>query len=370
MPSINDIVQVAEALEKCPVTVVRDRCIAVRNRNASCRRCVDACTFGAVTVSPNEIAVSPSACVGCGACVGACPTEALSLAESDAQSVRERGAASIEANDGIAAVACARIASKRQAAPERFAELPCLAAVDETLLITLAAAGAAQIDLIDGNCATCKHQSCMVASFDVLEDAERALALHGCATRLERMTGFPAEMRGEEAGESYGSTRRGFFTEAAGAARETVRTTAKATIENELGYAVSEQSIGARLRVTESGTMPQLDMPRHEAVLNALDRLGIPEQGTLDSRLFATVSIDASKCNACGMCAVFCPTGALVRNASDKPSDPIRFFEFSAADCVQCGLCVDVCWKEALVLSPRVDVAELYDFEPRTFPLK
>ena len=146
-------------------------------------------------------------------------------------------------------------------------------------------------------------------------------------------------------------------------------TAAKTTIAQELGYADQDTVIGERLRVSDSGALPYIDVKRHEVVINAMDALGEPVADAVSSRCFGTVEIDVQKCNACGMCATFCPTGALRRHVSEKRGDPIRALEFSACDCVQCGLCVDVCWKEALALNAEVSTAELFEFEPRTFNL-
>lgn len=369
MPSIDDIVQVAEALEKSPIIVVRDRCIAVRNRNASCRRCVEACPADAISVQANDVKLLGADCIACGACVAACPTEALAPTQPTDAELRSAAVASIQGNDGRAVVACARIAAKRQVPSDRFAEVPCLPRVSETLVVDLVAQGADEVVLVDGNCATCKHGICVPAIDDAVHRADVLLATHGSDVRVTRRTGFPDDMRADDAQVRYGSTRRGFFSDAAAAAKETAKAAAKTTIESELGYKLGELSIGERLRVTQEGTLPQLRMPSHEAAINALDVIGIPESGAIESRLFGSVAIDTKKCNACGMCAVFCPTGALSRNPADKPSDPIRFFEFSASDCVQCGVCVDVCWKGALTLSTSVEATELYDFEPRTFKL-
>lgn len=366
MPSVNDIVAVAEALEKSPIAVIRDRCVAVRNRNATCRACVDACPTGAIAVRANEVTLDVHACVNCGACAPSCPTEALVTLQPSAQAVLDAAVSSM-GDSGRTVIACARIAAKRQADPSRFAEVPCLSYVDETLLVELAARKADTVLLVDGNCATCKFHNCLPALNEAVGQAQGLLAVHGSDTGIERVTGFPDDLRENAQAGEQGSTRRGFFSEAVGAARKTAMTAAKTTLENELGYRVGEPSIGERLRVTEAGTLPQLRMGRHEAALNALDVIGQPGGGVIESRLFASVSIDRSACNACGMCAVFCPTGALRRNPPDAPSDPVEYLEFSAADCVGCGLCADVCWKDALTLTKAVDVAELYDFEPRLF---
>lgn len=34
----------------------------------------------------------------------------------------------------------------------------------------------------------------------------------------------------------------------------------------------------------------------------------------IDTRLFGSVHVDAEACSSCGMCAVFCPTGALKKS--------------------------------------------------------
>ena len=367
MPTIDDIARVAESLEKSPVIVVRDRCVAVRNRNASCRKCVHACPVGAIDVTANELTLSASTCIACGACAAACPTEALvPVAPTDGDLLRD-AQSTADRNGGTAVIACARIASKRIADPQRFAEVPCLSRVDEALVVQLVAGGASSVLLVDGNCATCKHRVCVPAMEAAVLHADSLLEAHGSDVRVQRRTGFPDDMAAESTDGLYGATRRGFFSQAAGAAKETALSAAKAKLESELGYKVDEPSIGARLRVTADGTLPQLSMARHEAAINALYALGQPDGCDLKTRLFGTVDIDVGKCNACGMCAVFCPTGALSRDPADKPSDKLRYFEFSAADCVQCGLCADVCWKGALKLSATVPADELYDFEPRTF---
>ena len=119
--------------------------------------------------------------------------------------------------------------------------------------------------------------------------------------------------------------------------------------------------------MTKDGTLPLIRTPRHDATINALDALGEPQVESLESRVFGSVSVNSEKCNSCGMCAMFCPTGALRRDPADELGAPLRYLEFSACECVQCGLCADVCWKDALALSPRVSTEQLFDFEPVVF---
>ena len=369
MPNINDIVQIAEAMGKSPVVVVPERCAAVRNRNATCRTCIDVCQADAIEVRANELNLNASLCVACGACATVCPTEALlSVAPPDAELARSAAEAAV-ANDGTAVFACARMAAKRVADPALFAEVPCMARVDESMVLSLVSHGAMDVLLVDGNCATCKYGACDAAIAETVEQANRLLEVHGSAVRVRRASAFPDSLLADDTQGMYGATRRGFFSDAAGAAKDTVVTAARTTIEQELGYA-DRRTIGERLRVSDTGEMAQFPMPRHEVAINALDAIGAPTAERVESRLFGTVDIDINRCNACGMCAVFCPTGALRRDPAEKALAALKYLEFSACECVQCGLCVDVCWKEALTLSNSVPADELYDFEPRTFHMK
>lgn len=369
MPNINDLMNMAEALEKSPVIVVHDRCVVVRNRNATCRKCVKACQVEAIDVYANQIELDAGACMACGACTAVCPTEALvSVSPLDADLYRAAAQSALE-NDGQAVIACARISSKRQGDPSKYVEVPCLARLDESIVLDLVAHGVSDVLFVDGTCSTCKYQSCVPFIDLTVQYANELIAGQGGSARVSRVSSFPENLLLESAEGVFGSTRRGFFSDAATMAKETAMAAAKATIEQELGFVQEETPIGERLRVTESGTMPRLSMRRHDATINAMDMIGPPCADFIDTRRFGSVDIDIVKCNACGMCAVFCPTGALMRDEAEKLGAELRYLEFSACDCVQCGLCADVCWKGALKLSSTVSLDELFDFEPRRFDL-
>ena len=370
MPNINEIMQVAEALEKSPVVVLRDRCVAVRNRNATCRKCTAVCQVDAIYIAANEISLDAGMCMGCGACTSVCPTEALVPAVPTDAVLAESAANAAALRDGRALFACARIASKRLADPACYAEVPCLARMEESVLLDLVAHGVTQVAFVDGTCDTCKYRACVPTIDATVINANELLEAQGSDVRVQRVSEFPADVLIDSAEGKFGSTRRGFFSEAAGAAKETAMVAAKTTIEQELGYAAPEVAIGERLRVTADGSMPRLDMPRHNRTINAMDAIGLSVARDIHTRRFGSVAIDMEKCNACGMCAVFCSTGALKRDETDSASKPLRFLEFSACECVQCGLCADVCWKGALKLSDVVSTEQLFDFEPVVFDLK
>ena len=73
MSLINGLLALLGEIESDAIAVHEERCISVRNRNADCLRCVDACTSGALAYCGNELAVEPDRCIGCGMCSQACP---------------------------------------------------------------------------------------------------------------------------------------------------------------------------------------------------------------------------------------------------------------------------------------------------------
>ena len=159
MPNLVDIVEVAEALESKAVYLASDRCVVVRNRHASCAKCSDACPTGSVFAADNVLELDAEGCVACGACTTVCPVEALIPLRPLDEDLASSVAAGVAATDGQAVFACARIASKRLADPAKFAEVPCLARMEESVLLGLAARGVSDIVLVDGTCATCKFRA-------------------------------------------------------------------------------------------------------------------------------------------------------------------------------------------------------------------
>ena len=364
---MKDIIDVAQALESKAVRVVADRCVVVRNRNASCRRCVKACPADAITVRGNDLTLDNHACVSCGACTVVCPVEALVPLDPTDADLAAGAARSASALDGTAVIACARMAAKDVGDPSKYAMVPCMARVDEVLLVELAAAGIERVVLVDGTCRTCKYRDTSAGVDEAVAQAQALIAAQGGSAIIERASEFPAQAVLEDRASLYGQERRGFFTRSTKRAREASVKTAEVMVFKEFEQRMP--SLRERLGVTASGAMPWLTAQRRERLMDSLDQIGAPVQDTVSSRQFATVSIDEEKCSACGMCAVFCPTGAL-KKSDEKPEDGVgSYLEFQAFDCVNCRVCADVCMKKCLKTSTEISTEELFDFEPRLIHL-
>ena len=367
MPNLIDIVEVAEALESQAVFLAPDRCTVVRNRHSSCRKCSDACPTDAVGAVDNVLSLDSELCVACGACTVVCPTEALIPLQPLDEDLAEAIANAVVAAGGRAVFACARIASKHLGDPSKFAEVPCLARMEESVLLELAARDVRDILLVDGTCSTCKFRANVPGIDATVASANQLLAAQGSDIRVERASAFPDDVLLEDKRSLLGASRRGFFSQAKGTALTAAEKTVEVAFIKKGGAAA--QTLRERLRMSDAGTLPQFNPVRRMHVLDAMDSLGPSVVPEIDTRLFGSVQIDAEACSSCGMCAVFCPTGALKKSDLVPEEGEGSFLEFSASDCVQCNLCADACLKSCLEVSSVVSTDELFDFEPRLIHL-
>ena len=100
-----------------------------------------------------------------------------------------------------------------------------------------------------------------------------------------------------------------------------------------------------------------LHVPAERAgLLNAIGKLGQPQPVPLD---LPRVQVKESDCTACGLCAKFCPTGALRFQNNES-----RFaLDFIAAACVDCGICEKACTTQAVSLTHDLPLQEFVDIK-------
>lgn len=164
----------------------------------------------------------------------------------------------------------------------------------------------------------------------------------------------------------------------------------------------------ARVLTAPSGKLKQTTPERVDRILNCLfdcyeerlarrDQTNVHEGGDgvsderitemlttpFSSRIFSHVRI-LKTCNGCGLCATFCPTGALRSSGIQETDDlntgprvalihdmPKQTLTFRCNDCVSCKVCADSCPRNAITFDPHVTLDELFSldhitvFDPR-----
>ena len=369
MPNLNDIMEMMNALETKAVITAPTRCVAVRNRHSSCRKCADVCLADCITIDKNELEIDAGACVACGACIAVCPTQALISVDPMEEELAAAVADTTRAADGVTVIACARKAARQTGDPDKYAVVPCLARMDEALLVELAARGIQDIHLVDGTCRTCKYRATVPSIDDTVASARELLATVGADTVITRSDDFPPEAKVADLHKAVGAARREFFTSTGHYAKDVAKSAAEKMVNDklrQLKLQKEEQSLREKLGVKAgAGKMPTIDAGRNLAILDAMARIGEPVEPEMFTRIFGDIEIDPEVCNGCNMCVMFCPTDALRKSLDKHPDEGRAYVEFSMADCTQCNLCADACLKKCIEIIPVVNTAELFDFEPR-----
>lgn len=405
---MDNILGLFEKLESQSLAVQPNRCVVVRNRNASCRRCAEACPTGAILVEGNDLAVAPERCVGCGTCATVCPTAALESKKPDDKELLRAAVAAMQANDGAAVImdAAMQAAAEGKYDPAKVTVVKSLGRVDESLIAVLAAGGATSIALVAGPVEEANvkasapvgagdkavegtasgeeavespaidaagMQNVSVAEADaadagtdaadavpdraaqlVCDTAALLLETWGSDVSVKLTTKLPRSVRRSEPAE-FDTGRRGFFSSMRDEARAAAAITAEHVVREKLG--VEEEEEPKFAKVAEDGTLPHFLPERRGRLLLALSNLREPEDIMIDTRLFGHVIIDGEKCTSCQMCATFCPTEA-IRKFGDaataaETGKPFGIDHYTGR-CVQCHCCEDICPTGALTLSTDV----------------
>lgn len=344
-----------EKLESQSLAVQPSRCVVVRNRNASCRRCAEACPTGAIRVEGNDLAVAPEHCVGCGTCATVCPTAALESKKPDDKELLRAAVAAMQANDGAAVImdAAMQAVAEGKYDPAKVVVVKSLGRVDESLIAVLAAGGATSIVLVAGPVEDASAASDRTAQL-VCDTAALLLETWGSDVSVKLTSKLPRSVRRTEPAE-FDTGRRGFFSSVRDEARAAAAITAEHVVREKLGAEEPEEPKFAK--VAEDGTLPHFLPERRGRLLLALSNLGSPEDVMIDTRLFGHVIIDGEKCTSCQMCATFCPTEA-IRKFGDaataaETGKPFGIDHYTGR-CVQCHCCEDICPAGALTLSTDV----------------
>lgn len=354
------------------VVVRRQRCVRARNRHASCRRCVDACTSGCISLEDGEPVVDLDRCVGCGTCCTACPTCALEAANPNDASLFARAEAAMRAAGGTAVLASERaldayggaahggLGGARAYDPAKVVPVANLGRVEETLIVRLVVAGATGVVLVqapqdpsgpgkerDATGGEREAAGARTARL-VCESANAVLAAWGSPVRARVVESLPPCVAPEE----DPSHRPPAPSSAASPSSAGAATEARAP----RAHVPADPADEIPMKVMKDGTLPHFTPDRRERLLDALFDMGEPADVAFRSRLWGHVSIDLDRCTGCRQCATFCPTGALFKYTD---ADGTSGVDHAPADCVQCLCCQDVCRARAVTVDDEVRAPDI-----------
>ncbi len=299
-------------------------------------------------------------CNGCGVCAGACPTGAIE-ARSPTNAELIRSIKETIREGSVVAFACPRYLSSRGGSGAGCVRVGCLGRLDESLLVAAVAFGSKGVTLIDGACQQCQFSSGRAIGGKAVEYAETILRAMESpyAISFAPELPFAPPTKARSVDEARNLSRRDFFSFLGGRMKQS----AAATVGGVLGP--QEEQVKSGGQVTRS-ELPTLLPPKRQILLSALTLMNRPSAGAMfESATWAQFGFSGA-CTGCQMCAFFCPTGALSKTEVD--GNPA--VSFKASNCTACKICQDICYRNAVTLSPAVDVSSVLDGSTRVLPMR
>ncbi|MCX7168544.1 MAG: 4Fe-4S binding protein [Rhodocyclales bacterium] len=330
-----------------PVKLDSTLCSRFRSTKSECAACAVVCPApGAVRLGDgagNNSAEINAACVGCGACVSACPNGAIRLLEGD-ERVAERIASKVQA-DKVFHIACSRAQGRADVV------VSCLSRLTEALVLEPIRRGAQRVELCAPDCSGCglkkaaaQWERTLAFSQALCESAGLGVAR---VSSVRVPVGDAEEIR--LPARTPNSRRRLF-----GAIAERWKTSGDAPLLE--AEAVEEVEPEPFREIVQRHS----ENSKRTALLQVLDALpGL----NVTSKVAFTVGIPLAqldvdqRCIACNVCETLCPTGAL----KHREEGGTYTLEFDAAQCTGCRVCELACYHQALHLRETVDLSLLFE---------
>jgi ferredoxin len=307
------------------------RCVRYRFRYSECQRCHDACPHGAVGLSDEGVCVDPARCANCALCTSACRTGAL-------------------VPDNLPRIELLKRAVKRKnfvfactpSGAQGDAMVPCLGALDPTMLGYLAKRDIAVELRGSHHCAHCQHgdkgAAQLALNLEVLGALRQAAAPEAWAGTA--LATPPAPERQKRA-EDFLAGRRQLFRRFIGQGIDELAHAAAAT-----------EATPVPAKAIRAGSY---FLPEHRELLQIIGKTasGGPFQLTPHPALHLLDIRLAEGCSACEACFRVCPTGAL----QIEESNVAWALTFNPDRCVGCEVCLEVCQPRALLAAELVDAS-------------
>jgi Fe-S-cluster-containing hydrogenase component 2 len=304
--------------------------VRFRYRYSECARCLDACPHDAIALSDTGAAIDADKCRNCALCVSACRTGAFAAANFKPIDMLRQAIKTEQFS-----IACAPSGHAADAV------VPCLGALDASLLAYLEKRRLPTTLLGAALCADCAHgakgAAQLAANLEAVAEL-RAAAAPDAWLPIDVVEETPAA---PEAKPRFASTRRHLFRRLFGRGVDEV---IAAVEPKPAAVAVPDKAIRAgAYALTEQRELLQIVAGRKD---------GKPFQVAIHEALPALDITISPGCPVREACFRVCPTGAI--KITENPGD--WALEFQRDRCVGCAVCLEVCQPRVLDAAATIDL--------------
>lgn len=371
MSKIDTIETISDTLGASSILVTPKRCVYIRNWHSTCKKCLNACKHDAIVRSLGHISIDHEKCTDCGACVAACPTSTFATTAPTAADIVKQARESAGRNAGSAVFICEKKAAEHNVDTSRVVVLPCLDYLDEYLIAGMFGLGFKRVVLLDPPlgqvdrsfdpthpCEGCEMDCSRPFFEEVVENARKALDLWdvpGVFAVLDEVPETLIDANPHAHASKVSSNRRDAFEQAGASAIDYAWQAARNAMGALSGDALEDPDRQIVMKVEE-----RFDPASYRSIrlLKTLEENGThpPDGACVDTRLWASIDVDPSRCKHCGICARMCITQALQYHVDEENRATLTF---RPALCTNCRLCRDSCISHSMIYTTNVPAQEL-----------
>lgn len=345
-----------------------ERCMHIRNRGITCNVCKSVCPGDAISIADFSITINPDRCLLCGACVSSCPYDAFEANNPTAHALIEQVSESAELTEGSPIVVCGHTHTDLMGtyAPH-VVRINCLGRLDEEFYASLLEMDIESVTLVHGSCRECPRSTsgaqarrCFQSAQSLLFSWESPLAMRFTDKMPTEAYALANGSRKTKRAKARSAARiAGGKAPSAFSAFPASQKLAEQAPRTEREHAVS---VVAKIRAV-NGVLPYHPNPRPARVYDKLRTLGNGPDEAPPTRFWGRPVYDASRCRQCGLCGVFCQSGAIkkVERFNYRRKKMLFAFEIEPFRCTRCGSCEQVCPNGAVRIKPLASVAGTED---------